>query len=272
VEIGNEDFFDHSGSYDARFAQFYDAIRKAYPTIKLIATDQVTSRTPDVLDQHFYHAPQWFMDNAGYYDSYDRSGPKIFVGEYAAQESDQDIGQGPATLGNALGEAAWITGLERNADVVIMAAYAPLFDNENDAHWTPDLIGFDALHSYGSPSYYVQQLFSTNHGDRVVPTSLGGAAGLFTVASKDSSSGALYLTVVNSTSTARPTRIAIDGVARVAPAGTATVLTSGSLDDQNSLDAPTKVAPRTVPLGGLSRSFTFTFQPRSVTVLRIGAA
>ncbi|GAC1428657.1 MAG: hypothetical protein NVSMB65_01970 [Chloroflexota bacterium] len=264
VEIGNEDFFDQSGSYDNRFTQFVDAMKTRYPATALIATAPVSSRTPDLYDQHFYEKPAWFVANAGYYDGYDRRAPRILVGEYAAQTDT--VGQSQATLGAALGEAAWMTGLERNADVVRMASYAPLFANDNLSQWNPDLIGFDSLMSYGSPSYYVQKLFSANHGDVVVPSTLHGD-GLTAVASKDSRAGTMYVTVVNTGPRPRPTRIVVDG-GRVAARGTLTVL-AGSPDDQNSLGTPTRVVPTTRSLAGLSASFTFTFPPHAVTVIRL---
>jgi alpha-L-arabinofuranosidase len=266
VEIGNEDFYDRSGSYDGRFAQFYDAIKAAHPHVKLIATTSVHSRRPDLYDQHFYMSPRWFSAHTSYYDGYSRRAPKVFVGEYAAQTGA--IGQSAPTLGAALGEAAWMTGLERNADVVTMASYAPLFQNVNDSQWSPDLISYDALRSDGSPSYYVQQLFSLNHGDVVVPTSLSGATTLAAVASISRHDGMLYLMAVNTASSAQTARIVVEG-AGVASRGTTTVLTSGSPDDQNSLAAPRKVAPVTRPLRRLGPSFAYTFRPYSLTVLRL---
>jgi alpha-L-arabinofuranosidase len=273
VEIGNEDFFDQSGSYDGRFTQFYDAIRRAYPAIKLIATADVKSRTPDLVDQHFYMMPDWFIANTHYYDGYSRSGPKIMVGEYAARTADSAIGQGPATLGNAIAEAAWLTGLERNADLVQMASYAPLFQNEGDGlyQWTPDLIGFDSLSSYGSPSYYVVQLFSLNHGDRVVPATLaGGGTDLSFVASRDNN-GTVYVEMVNASGSAQSVRINLSGVTSVASTGTVSVLTGKSVDDQNSLDAPRTIYPASRTLSGLGRSFTYSLAPDSLTVFQLRA-
>jgi alpha-L-arabinofuranosidase len=270
VEIGNEDFFDRSGSYDSRFAQFYDAIRAHYPAIKLIATSTtVTSRRPDLFDLHFYETPSWFANHTGYFDSYSRSAPKVMVGEYAAQMPGSPIGGGAATLGTALGEAAWMTGLERNADVVRMAAYAPLFQNVNGYQWSPDLISYDALNSYGSPSYYVQQLFSTDHGNQVVPTTLSGGTPLAIVASRATSGDTLYLTVVNMQASAVPARIAISGTAGVISRGSVSVLTSGSVDDGNSLDAPRAVVPVTNPIGGLRSPFSYTFRPNSLTIFKL---
>lgn len=270
VEVGNEDFFDKSGSYDGRFAQFFDAIRKNYPAIKIIATTDVTSRTPDVYDRHFYNPPQWFVDHDNLFDSYSRSDPKIMVGEYAAQNGP--IARGTATLGAALGEAAWITGLERNADVVIMSSYAPLFQNLNGFQWSPDLISYDALTSFGSPSYYVQALFSVDHGDVVAPSRVSDGASLAVVASSASHTGRLYLTVVNTSSSAQATRVRIKGVSSVSATGTATVLTSRSADDQNSLSAPTKVVPKSRTIRGLGTAFSYTFPPNSVTVLQLATS
>ena len=135
VEVGNEDEFDKSGSYDGRFAQFYDAIKKAYPKLQVIATAPVKSRTPDVIDDHFYRTAQEFFDDTHHYDKSDRKGPKIFVGEWATRE-----GSPTPDMGAALADAAWLTGLERNSDIVIMASYAPLFINVNPgaSQWVPD--------------------------------------------------------------------------------------------------------------------------------------
>jgi alpha-L-arabinofuranosidase len=113
-----------SGSHDGRFAQFYDAIEAAHPDLKVIATTGVTGRTPEVIDEHFYTTPRAFQRMATRYDSFDRNGPKIFIGEYAAIE-----GRPTPDLNAALGDAAWLTGLERNSDVVIMVAYAPILVN-----------------------------------------------------------------------------------------------------------------------------------------------
>ncbi|MBC7288898.1 MAG: hypothetical protein H5T86_12850, partial [Armatimonadetes bacterium] len=164
VEIGNE---NGGPAYEERYALFYDAIKAHYPDILLVANVPVSSRPVDILDEHFYSSPDWFASQARRYDAYRRDGPKIFVGEYACT---QGCGQG--NLRAALGEAAFMTGIERNSDVVIMAAYAPLFVNVNDRRWNPDLINFDATRCYGTPSYYVQQMFSLNRGDVVLPATV----------------------------------------------------------------------------------------------------
>ncbi len=162
VEVGNE----NSGpEYEERYARFYDAIRARYPQIQIISNVPVRSRPADIIDEHYYSSPEWFVSQANRYDTYDRNDAKIFVGEYAVT-----AGAGQGNLRAAIAEAAFMTGMERNSDVVVMAAYAPLFVNVNDRAWNPDLIGFDSLRVYGTPSYYVQKLFSQYRGTHVLPT------------------------------------------------------------------------------------------------------
>ena len=170
VEIGNEDFFDPQAVYEARFARFYDAIKAKYPPLKIIGTRRdLHTRTPDLIDDHLYARPDAMARAGAAYDSYDRKAPKIFVGEWATQD-----GEPTPTLRGALGDAAYLTGLERNADVIEMACYAPLFVNVNPGawQWPTNLIGYDALTSFGSPSYYLQVMFSQNKGDVVLPVTL----------------------------------------------------------------------------------------------------
>jgi alpha-L-arabinofuranosidase len=150
VEVGNEDFFDKSGSYEGRYGQFYNAIKKKYPQLQVIATMPLKGMKPDVVDDHFYRRPEEFFDDTHHYDKTDRNGPKIFVGEWATRE-----GNPTPDFGAALAGSAWMTGMERNSDIVTMASYAPLFVNVNPGgmQWETDLIGYDTLNSYGSPSY-----------------------------------------------------------------------------------------------------------------------
>ncbi len=267
VEVGNEDFFDSSGSYDGnngRFAQFYDAIKAAYPAIKIIATTPVTARTPDVVDEHFYQSPAWMNTHANQFDNAPRTGPKIMVGEWASQE-----GAPTPDLNAALGDASWLTGLERNSDVVQFEAYAPLLANVNSFQWNTNLIGFDALTSYGSPSYYAQQMLATNHGDQVLSASYDGAGGINVVSTKDSKTGKIYLTVVNPGSAAQSVTVNVAG-ATVPATGTATVLTSAHPSDTNTISNPANVVPTTSSVTGLGSTFTRTFPAYSVTVLTLG--
>lgn len=167
MEIGNE---NGGPPYNERYPLFYDAITAKYPSIRLIADlweGIPTSRPVQIVDEHYYNEPGFFIANANKYDSYDRKGPKIYVGEYAVTSK---VGQG--NLAGALGEAAFMTGIERNSDIVEMASYAPLFANVNYKKWNPNLINFDSSRSYGTPSYYVQKLFSQYKGDAVLPLSL----------------------------------------------------------------------------------------------------
>jgi alpha-L-arabinofuranosidase len=168
VEIGNEDFFDPHPVYEARFAQFFRAIKAKYPQLQIIATRGDLKETrPDIVDDHYYRSADAMSADAGHYDNVDRNGPKIFVGEWATTE-----GSPTPTLQAALGDAAWLTGLERNSDLVVMQCYAPLLVNVNPGarQWGTNLIGYDALHSFGSPSYYLQVMFAENTGDVVLPT------------------------------------------------------------------------------------------------------
>jgi len=162
MEIGNE---NAGPAYQERYALFHDAIKARYPDIQLIADAPTEQRPADIVDEHYYSTSEFFIANAEKYDSYDRNGPRIYVGEYAVTK-----GCGAGNLRGALGEAAFMTGMERNSDVVIMASYAPLFANVNYKKWNPDLINFDSSRVYGTPSYYVQKLFSENRGDVVLKT------------------------------------------------------------------------------------------------------
>jgi alpha-L-arabinofuranosidase len=169
MEIGNE----NGGTYyDNRYTLFYDAIKAKYPDMHLIACGNWSggmpwSRPVEIEDEHYYSSPATFISYATKYDNYSRTGPKVFVGEYAVTSGYGAYGN----LSAALGEAAFMTGMERNADIVAMACYAPLFANVNGIQWHPDLIYYDNSRSFGTPSYYVQKLFSENRGDAILPTS-----------------------------------------------------------------------------------------------------
>jgi alpha-L-arabinofuranosidase len=268
VEIGNEDFFDNSGSYNAyRFPMFYDAIKKAYPKMNVVATTSVTSRTPDVVDDHFYNSPQWMNTHAGYYDNTSRTGPKIMVGEWASQE-----GRPTPDQNAAVGDASWLTGLMRNSDLVTQEAYAPMLVNvNNDGYtWATNLIGFNTLTSYGSPSYYAQQMLAGNHGDQVISGTYSGAGGINTVATKDSRTGKIYLTIVNPSGYDQPVTVDLAGVGHIAATGKATVLAAADGTATNTITQPTNVVPHTEPITGVGSSFTRDLPANSITVLTLG--
>jgi alpha-N-arabinofuranosidase len=304
VEIGNEDNFDRAGggTYDARFTQIYDALKGRYPRLQYIATARVTTRNPDVIDEHYYRNSEDLMASTAHmYDTRPRTGPKVFVGEWATR-----VGVPTPNMSAALGDAAWMTGMERNSDLVIMSAYAPLFVNVNPGgmQWRTDLIGYDTLTSYGSPAYYAQKMFSVYHGDVVlpiaaqdVPTRLWqpptpsarkGPNGeppatppqapapqqvptLFYNATLDSKTNTIYLKLVNRASTLQSVRIEIGGVASLDPKARMIVLNASSPDDTNSITEPTKVVPTTTTIDIPSRSFTHTCPPYSITVLQMRA-
>ena len=299
VEIGNEDGFDRSGSYEKRFNLFAAAIRAKYPQLKIISTvggknDWLSGRfpvpkNPDLVDEHFYRNSIEMQEMASLYDNYDRTGPKIFVGEWATRE-----GFPTTNFNSALGDAAFLTGLERNSDLVLMHCYAPLFVNVNPGgmQWKSDLIGYDALTSFGSPAYHVQKMFSTNLGDQVVkfetsnvptqlkkPNARDSVAGvqpkvipaMFFSVTKNTKSGIIYLKVVNSTATAQKVKLDIQGVAGVASKGTAITLKAASTDDTNTITEPEKIVPVTTTVKGLGKHSEQSFPAYSITVLQIQA-
>ena len=305
VEVGNEDWFDKSGpdrngTYDGRFAQFFDAIKKKYPQLKVISScgyEQPTnlwvhSRIPDLVDEHYYRNLEEMMAQSLKYDTYSRTNPsKIFCGEWATR-----VGSPTPNMAGALGDGAWMSCMERNSDIVQISCYAPLLvnvsqltGNGRSMHWSSDLIGYDALTSYGSPSYYAQKMFSTMHGDEILATeskdipirewqrpARGGGnpenfqlRQVFFDATRDAKSGIIYLKVVNTANSARPIQIQITGAPKLKANGEAVVLSGKSLDDTNSMDKPENIVPRTEKVTGISANFTREFPAFSVTVLKL---
>lgn len=302
VEVGNEDWFDRSGSYDGRFAQFYDAIKKKYPHLQLIsswgyeqpANGSVKSRTPDLVDEHFYRSMDEMMAQSFRYDTYSRTNPtKIFCGEWATR-----VGSPTPNMSGALGDGAWMTCMERNSDIVLLSCYAPMFvnvsqltGNGRSMQWASDLIGYDALTSYGSPSYYAQQMFSTLHGNEILATDSqnvptrewqrrgrGGAPGqsqqireVFFNATRDSKSGIIYVKLVNTAGARQAVNVKISGAKKIQAQGEAVVLSGNTLNDTNSIEQPDKVVPRMEKVSGLSADFTRELPPYSITVLKLNA-
>ena len=265
VEIGNEDWFDRSGSYDGRYAQFYKAIKAKYPQLQLIATTPVKTMKPDVVDDHYYKRASEFYEDVHHYDSTDRNGPKIFVGEWATRE-----GTPTPNFGAALGDAAWMTGMERNSDLVVMAAYAPLLVNVNPGgmQWETDLIGYDAMHSYGSPSYYAQVMFDTYLGSEIVKGDWSGAnSRCFYSATYSPDQGTLYLKLVNASSSAQPLSLDVSGAARVQSNGRLIRLSASGTQETNTLADPERIKPIESKLSGISGTFEHVIPPYSIDVL-----
>ena len=282
IGVGNEQW---GPQYLERYPKFAGALKAKHPEIQLVAAsgpdpsgerfDFLWSKwrelKPDFVDEHFYRPPDWFLGNTRRYDQYDRNGPKVFAGEYAAHAKSR-----ANCLESALAEAAMMTGFERNADVVRLASYAPLFANADAWQWGPDLIWFDNLRVFGTPDYYVQQLFSRNRGDVVLPVALeslapetGKPLQLFASATRDDKAGEIILKVVNVTTNAIPVSVNLQGVTRVGAKGTEIVLTGSSLKDENSFNDPAKVAPKTGTFAVRGPAFDHTFPGISVTVLRV---
>jgi alpha-N-arabinofuranosidase len=267
VEIGNEDWFDRSGSYDGRYAQYYKAIKQRYPDLQLIATAPIKSVKPDVLDEHFYMAAKQSFADANHYDKVDRQGPKIFVGEWATRE-----GEPTPNLQAALGDAAWMTGLERNSDIVIMASYAPLFVNVNPGgmQWATDLIGYDALSSYGSPSYWAQVLFANHLGTEAVASTLANAGPrVYASVTRDEKRRKLFVKVVNARSDAMPLSITLDGVPNVEREVTLISLSGKSPNATNSIANPEAVVPVESHIHTAGAKFEHSFAPYSINVLEL---
>jgi alpha-N-arabinofuranosidase len=268
VEIGNEDQFDRSKSYDGRYAQFYDAIKKKYSALTLIATTPIKGHVIDMVDDHYYKRAEQFFDDAHHYDKADRNGPKIFVGEWATRE-----GTPTPNMGAALGDAAWMTGMERNSDLILISSYAPLLVNvnPNGMQWQSDLIGYDANSSYGSPSYWAQVMFAGHVGTETVASDLEGAGDrLFYTVTRDAAKGIVYLKIVNASSKAQDLKISLDGAKDVKATGKLVRLSAGTTAATNSITDPKRVVPVESVVKGVSKEFTRTVPGYSIDVLELG--
>ncbi len=311
VEVGNEDWLNNgTASYDGRLTMFTDAIKAKYPNIKIISTMRTQdttfkySRNPDMLDDHFYMTVPEALTRSHMYDIYDRNATKVFVGEWATnkpQFSDTPL------MAFALADAAWLTGLERNADVILMNSYAPLFVNVNPGgrQWAVNLIGYDAMTSFGSPSYYVQKMFSNNRGDVVLPAKFAGLPmltaeqipivtnpnpprggnrgaaaaapvpatpvqydGLYAEATRETSSGDIILKLVNIQAASQMLNIDLQGVSTIRKDVAGEMLT-GELMAVNTVAEPMKVVPKRITLNNAGTKFVHELPAHSVTVLRL---
>ncbi|HET7536823.1 MAG TPA: alpha-L-arabinofuranosidase C-terminal domain-containing protein, partial [Candidatus Didemnitutus sp.] len=283
--VGNEQW---GPQYVERFVKFAAALRAKHPEIALVGAagpspdderfkylwSQMPVMKADIVDEHCYAKPDWFFDNTHRYDNYDRKGPKVFMGEYAAQSVDV---VSPLNQNNwlcALAEAAYMTGLERNADVVRMASYAPLFANYDAWQWTPNLIWTDSLHTVLTPSFHVQRLFARNRGDRVLPATLGGASAgeqkrLYATSAFDEKAGEVIIKVVNATGKESSVSVELTGVHQL-KSGRLTVLQSSDVNAVNTIDAPDRVAPHETAFAPASPKFTVNLPANSFTVMRVG--
>ncbi len=283
--IGNENW---GPQYVERLKIFTDVIRARYPGFKLVnssGTDPIGDRfdylngelrkmNADIIDEHYYRRPEWFLQNVRRYDNYPRNGSKIFAGEYAAQSDKTVSVDNKNNWLTALSEAAFMTGLERNADVVSMASYAPLFAHAEGWQWTPDLIWVDNLRSYGTPDYYVQKLYSLNKGNRIVPVTLdndvvAGQDSLYSSATIEDATNTLILKVANVSNKAQTRTIALQGVKGTAAQAKLTVLHSDDLTSMNSFTEPQHVSPKESNITVGKNKLTLNLQPYSFTVVRL---
>ena len=263
IGIGNENW---GPQYIERLKIFQKAIKEKYPYIKLITsagTDPdgarfdalnttLRSLNVDFIDEHYYRKPDWFIQNVRRYDNYPRNNVKVFAGEYAAQSDKTVSVNNKNNWLSALSEAAFMTGLERNADVVQMASYAPLFAHADAWQWTPDLIWVDNLRAYGTTDYYVQQLFSVYKGNRVLPITLNndvvaGQDSLFASAVLDTITNQIILKIVNLSANPQKFSITFDGIKKqLNSKGQILLMQNNNLNAVNSFEKPQLIAP--IPL------------------------
>jgi alpha-L-arabinofuranosidase len=229
----------------------------------------------DIVDEHYYASPEWFFRHVGRYDAYDRKGPKLFAGEYAAQSKGIAKPDNENNWLCALSEAAFMTGLERNADVVQMASYAPLFAHADAWQWTPDLIWFNNLKAYATPSYYVQKLFATNKGTHAVPVledneAVKGKDSLYASSVIDQATGDLILKIVNASSVPVAIQATVAGAKLSGKEAGVQVIASADATMVNSFASPEAIVPVTAKLPVKKEGVATTLKPLSLTVIRVG--
>ena len=253
IGIGNEQW---GPMYPERLQKFMEQIHAKYPKIKICGSSgpsadgkdfdygwkQMRKLGVDMVDEHYYKSPEWFRSNASRYDKYDRKGPKVFAGEYAAHAEND-----PNSWEAALSEAAFMTGLERNADVVYQATYAPLFAHVEGWQWRPDLIWFDNLSSVRSANYYVQQLYGENKGTNVLKLTENGKAvagenGLYATACFDKATKSYIVKIANTSNEAKEINVTFNGIKKLNP-GKVTVLHADDIQAENKIDNKNVVVP-----------------------------
>jgi alpha-L-arabinofuranosidase len=284
--VGNEQWDEQ---YIERYKLFEKILQQKHPEIQLIAAagpspdgprfdfawKEFRKLNPGFIDEHYYQNPDWFFRNAGRYDKYDRKGPKIFAGEYASHNKEEPQAESRNTWLSALSEAAFMTGLERNADIVQMSSYAPLLAHVDAWQWRPDLIWFDNTRSVATPNYYVQQLFSLNKGTRVVPALLNGEVvkgkdSLYASAVIDEKTKEVIIKLVNAADKSESFAIGIDGVKKLLNEAVIEEMFSNELFLYNTLDQQQRIVPVQRKMGINGKKLVAEVQPRSFTVIKIG--
>ncbi|HEX7906018.1 MAG TPA: alpha-L-arabinofuranosidase C-terminal domain-containing protein [Chitinophagaceae bacterium] len=283
--VGNEQWDEQ---YLERYKVFEKVLQQKHPEIKLVAAagpspegarfdyawKEFKQLHPGFIDEHYYQSPEWFFRNAGRYDNYDRKGPKVFAGEYAAHNKEEPQAESRNTWLSALAEAAFMTGLERNADIVQMSSYAPLLAHVDAWQWRPDLIWFDDLRSVATPNYYVQKLFSVNKGTQVVPALqngqvLAGKDSLYASAVIDQATKQLIIKLVNAGDKEESFDIKLDGIKAVKKEAIVEELYTHELFLYNTLDQPEKIYPVEKKMTVTGKKIELAVQPRSFTVIKI---
>lgn len=283
--VGNENW---GPQYVERLAVFQQAIKAKYPNIKIVASsgtdpdgerfdllnNALRQMKVDIIDEHYYRRPEWFLQNARRYDTYPRNNVKIFAGEYAAQSDKTVSVDNRNNWMTALSEAAFLTGLERNAGVVSMASYAPLFAHVDGWQWTPDLIWVDNLRSLGTTDYQVQKLFSLHKGNTVIPILLNnetvaGQDSLYATASIDSANKELVIKLVNVSGDAQVVPLAVEGIKKLNPNARQIVLQSNDLKAMNTFENPLLVSPKESAVKLKGKKLDYEALPYSVNVIRI---
>jgi alpha-N-arabinofuranosidase len=284
IGVGNEQW---GPAYIERYKVFEKAIKSKYPNMTIVSgagpfpegdyfeygMKELKKLNAEIVDEHYYKNPKWFRENATRYDSYDRKGPKIFAGEYAAQSVAIASPDNKNNWECAFSEAAFMTGLERNAEVVHLTSYAPLMAHEEAWQWTPDMIWFNNLEAYGSANYYVQKIFSTNKGTDLLSITKDGKAvtgqnDLYVTAAKDSNTKEVIVKLVNTKSDAQSVEVDLNGD-KLASKGTLVTLVSANLDDENSFANPKKISPTEKEFKLNGKKAQLTLPAYSVTVLKL---
>ncbi len=279
LAIGNEQW---GKFYFDRLKIVAGAVRKAHPEIKLIGTSGPDSegdyfeqgwaamkeQKADLVDEHFYRPISWFLDNMNRYDNYDRKGPKVFAGEYACH----DKGKKWNHAGASIYEAAFMAGLERNADVVHMATYAPLFAHVDGWQWRPDMIWFDNLRVAKSVSYHVQALYAQNKGTNLLPCSQSvatpkGEDGIFSSAVVDTEKGEYIVKVINTTTSNKSISINLEGMKSISEARQIT-LDCSDYDKENTVDAPYAIAPQEKSISTEGNTINLTIGGKHFIVIK----
>lgn len=286
LAIGNEQW---GPEYVERLAPFVETLRREHPEINIVGSSgpgsegdkfdylwpEMKKLKVDLVDEHFYRPESWFLTQGNRYDSYDRKGPKVFAGEYACHST----GFKRNNFDAALCEAAFMTGMERNADVVRMATYAPLFAHVKGWQWRPDMIWFDNLRSMPTASYYVQQLYGNHKGSRVIPLTMDGRPvagkdgqnGLFASATVDDTTGQYIVKVANTSETAQPLTLNFTGLKKNSQLSDIRIisLSSPDLRTDNTLDDPTAIQPRERHATASGTTFTTQIPPKTFQLLLI---